>query len=70
MRVVLDLNVSAGDHIEGTASSAGAQPVPFSGWLALMHVLETAQRHDSGQSVLLRPPPSPAGGVEDRSSPC
>jgi len=45
MLLVLDLNVSAGDHIEGTASWAGAQPVAFSGWLALMHLLEIAQRH-------------------------
>jgi hypothetical protein len=55
MRVVLDLNVSAGAHIEGTASCAGAQPVPFSGWLALMHLLEGAECSDGDESA--RSPP-------------
>jgi hypothetical protein len=49
MRVVLDLNASAGGHIEGTASWVGGpKPVAFSGWLALMRVLEDAQRHTGG----------------------
>jgi hypothetical protein len=52
MRVVLELNVSAGGHIEGTASWIGVpQPVAFSGWLALMGVLEAAQRRTGGAST-------------------
>jgi len=57
LRIVLDLTAAAGDHIEGTASWAGiGQPVPFVGWLALMRLLEDAERRDGGATA---PPHTP-----------
>ena len=47
MRIVLDLTDAPHDHIEGTANWAdNGQPVAFSGWLALMRLVENAQRRD------------------------
>jgi hypothetical protein len=58
MRIVLDLTGAAGDSIEGTlswADTANDEPIAFSGWLALMRLLEgapsrsdDAARPDSG----------------------
>jgi hypothetical protein len=43
MRIILDVSADAENHIEGTASWANSgQPIQFSGWLALMLLLEQA----------------------------
>jgi len=44
MRIILDVSADADNRIEGTASWVnGGEPVQFSGWLALMLLLENAQ---------------------------
>jgi len=44
MRIILDVSADAENRIEGTASwVSGGEPVQFSGWLALMLLLENAQ---------------------------
>jgi hypothetical protein len=48
MRIILDLDAPL-DHIEGTATCAdNGGPVAFSGWLALMRLIEDAQGRDDG----------------------
>ena len=48
MRIILDVSADADNHIEGTASWASSgKPIQFSGWLALMLLLEQA---NPGQS--------------------
>ena len=48
MRIILDVSADADNHIEGTASWANSgKPIQFSGWLALMLLLEQA---NPGQS--------------------
>ena len=48
MRIILDVSADAENHIEGTASWANSgKPIQFSGWLALMLLLEKA---NPGQS--------------------
>ena len=48
MRIILDVSADADNHIEGTASWANSgNPIQFSGWLALMLLLEQA---NPGQS--------------------
>ena len=43
MRIILDVSADADNHIEGTASWASSgKPIQFSGWLALMLLLEQA----------------------------
>jgi hypothetical protein len=43
MRIVLDLTAHSGEHLEGTANWDGLPaPVPFSGVLELLAVLEAA----------------------------
>jgi len=43
MRIILDVSADADNHIEGTASWANSgKPIQFSGWLALMLLLEQA----------------------------
>ena len=43
MRIVLDVSIAADNRIEGTASWAEhSEPVPFTGWLALMRLFEDA----------------------------
>jgi hypothetical protein len=43
MRIVLDLTAHSGEHLEGTANWDGLPaPVPFSGVLELLAVLEDA----------------------------
>ena len=54
MRIILDVSADADNRIEGTASWVnGAAPVQFSGWLALMLLLENAQhgRFETGQPL-------------------
>ena len=43
MRVVLDISINADNRIEGSASwPNGGEPIHFSGWLALMRLVEDA----------------------------
>jgi len=43
MRIVLDVTATGSNRIEGTASWVnGGEPVPFTGWLALMRLFEDA----------------------------
>ncbi len=52
MQIILDVSADAENRIEGTVSWAnGGEPVQFSGWLALMQLLENAQHGhlESGQ---------------------
>jgi hypothetical protein len=50
MRIILDVSADADNRIEGSASwAAGGEPVKFSGWLALMLLLENAQQGHLGQ---------------------
>jgi hypothetical protein len=61
MRIVLDLTAAAGDHIEGTASWADlGKPVAFYGWLALMRLLEDAQRSTGGDGTPIPTTTAPA----------
>ena len=60
MRIILDVSAGADNHIEGTASwSNSGKPIEFSGWLALMLVLENADpgKTDAGQPAELPDPP-------------
>jgi hypothetical protein len=60
MRIILDVSADADNRIEGTASWAnGDEPVQFSGWLALMLLLENAQhgRFETGQPASAADPP-------------
>jgi hypothetical protein len=44
VRIILDVSADVDNRIEGTVSWAnGGGPVEFSGWLALMLLLENAQ---------------------------
>ena len=67
MRFILDVSTDAGNHIEGTASWAdGGSPIQFSGWLALMRLLEDASR-DGGAGPATsadRPADLDAAGTE------
>ena len=48
MRIVLDVSIAADNRIEGTATWADrAEPVAFTGWLALMQLFEDANGHDA-----------------------
>jgi hypothetical protein len=52
MRIVLDVTATTGNRIQGTASWVnGGQPVPFSGWLALMRLFEDASRGQEDKPV-------------------
>ncbi len=56
MRIILDVSADTDNHIEGTASWANSgKPIQFSGWLALMVLLEKANPGQSsgGQPVAL-----------------
>ena len=56
MRIILDVSADADNHIEGTASWANSgDPIQFSGWLALIVLLEKANPRQSsgGQPVAL-----------------
>jgi hypothetical protein len=56
MRIILDVSADADNHIEGTASWANSgKPIQFSGWLALMLLLEQANpgQSDGGQPATL-----------------
>ena len=69
MRIILDVSADADNHIEGTASWANSgQPIQFSGWLALMLLLEQANPGPgSGQPAALsdRPGNNPGGTERD-----
>ena len=50
--MVLELGPAAGAGIEGTAIWPGVlEPIPFSGWLDLMRVIEAAQGHAGGSAA-------------------
>jgi hypothetical protein len=59
MRIILDVSADADNHIEGTASWADSgKPIQFSGWLALMLLLEQANPGPAGgQPAALAPLP-------------
>ena len=58
MRIILDVSADADNRIEGTASWANGGPVQFSGWLALMLLLENAQHghFETGQPTAAADP--------------
>lgn len=57
MRVILDISTSADNRIEGTASwPNGGGPIEFSGWLALMRLVEDANAGRPGSAELSDPP--------------
>jgi hypothetical protein len=67
MRIILDVSADADNHIEGTASWANSgKPIQFSGWLALMLLLEQANpgQPDGGQPTAVSDPP---GGKDART---
>jgi hypothetical protein len=67
MRIILDVSADAGKHIEGTASWANSgKPIQFSGWLALMLLLEQANpgRPDVEQSAAVTDRPGGAADTE------
>lgn len=54
MRVILDISTSADNRIEGTASwPNGDEPIHFSGWLALMRLVEEANAGRAASSSSL-----------------
>ncbi len=60
MRIILDVSADTDNRIEGTASWADSgKPIRFSGWLALMLLLEKANPSQSngGQPAVLSDPP-------------
>jgi hypothetical protein len=61
MRIILDVSADADNHIEGTASWANSgKPIQFSGWLALMLLLEQANPGPAaGQPAALSDGPEP-----------
>jgi hypothetical protein len=65
MRVILDISINADNRIEGSASwPNGTEPVQFSGWLALMRLVEDAnvgQPASSSSAGNLAGPP----GIKD-----
>jgi hypothetical protein len=55
MRIILDVSADADNHIEGTASWANSgKPIQFSGWLALMLLLEQANPGSAGAQPAAR----------------
>ena len=67
MRIILDVSADAGKHIEGTASWANSgKPIQFSGWLALMLLLEQANpgQPEAAQSAVVTDRPGDAAGPE------
>jgi len=52
MRIVLDVTATGSNRIEGTASWVnGGEPVPFTGWLALMRLFEDASAGEDEGTV-------------------
>jgi hypothetical protein len=74
MRIILDLSGAPRDRIEGTASWAdNGEPIAFSGWLALMRLIEDAQGRDddtttptaTDATVACPPVEMPADGLRE-----
>ena len=56
MRIILDVSADADNRIEGTASWANSgKPIQFSGWLALMVLLEQANPGQSNGGPAVAP---------------
>ena len=65
MRIILDVSADADNHIEGTASWANSgKPIQFSGWLALMLLLEQANPVGGQPAALSDRPGDNTGGTE------
>lgn len=59
MRIIIDVSADADNRIQGTASWPDiGQPIEFSGWLALMRLVEQANlsRSDGGRTAELEHP--------------
>ena len=64
MRIILDVSADADNHIEGTASWANSgNPIQFSGWLALMLLLEQANPSQSDGDQPAAPSDHPGDNV-------
>lgn len=64
MRLVLDLADAPDDHIAATAGVNDGQPISFSGWLALVRLIEDAQHGDDQAWPTVRPTRKPRHAVD------